>query len=222
MYVRSSVVVALLVSIAAGNPVAQQFEIATETYDGGVPTRDFTSASLSTGVVEGLDLLWSLGVRGDVEAPPEEPREVQFVLDLQSAKNGDQGPFALESPFVGHGESISIDFANGNPADFTGFASLLANGESDLMGFRWRWRDDACPLTCPQGGFIGEFDLDGSQVELVRLSIRDTQVVPVVGALDAYTLSFDVTYDFYGRVIPEPLTAALLLVGAAMLKGVKK
>lgn len=96
-----------------------------------------SSVVVQSGSVSSSDpyVLWSLGVQGTVHTAPQTSREVQFILDLQSATDPRQGPFTLVSPFVGDGTRDSMAFRAGSPDDFAGFAGLIANGIADDLRF---------------------------------------------------------------------------------------
>ena len=178
----------------------------------------FETGGAYAGTGSDSSLLWSLGVSGHVLAPNIEPRDVRFVLDLRAQSDPGQVPFSFVSPYVSDGESMVVDFHAGNSPGFKGFAELLTNGEPNLMSFLWRWRDNACSLTCPEGGLIGEFDLAGRDVNLVRLLVDDIRIGPIDEAdPDEFRLTFAVTYEFYGTVVPEPGCGILIAFGVVML-----
>lgn len=165
---------------------------------------------------------------GHLVRPASAPAEPRVELHLLAES---EGLSAALGPGItwGQSDSGSVEFNTGNSAQFAVFANIAANGVDDIVRDGVFW-----PADIGGGGVFAEnresllydrtIDLVGFRLESVRLTVHGVEFGPYVfpNGADGLFVDYDVTYEFYGTPIPEPLSAALLLVGAAILKGVKQ
>ena len=157
------------------------------------------------------------GISSSGTGPPAEPR-VQFVLELapQPTVLGFRVGLGV---FWEDGDTGAIDFTPETDNGFVGFAGFATNGIDD-------WLSDL--IIFPDGGGGGGGapesvrllmtpDLVGYQLDFLRLIVHDLTIEefsPVDRPdLQGIRVLANLTYEFYGALIPEPTTITVLATG---------
>ena len=148
-------------------------------------------------------------------APASDPH-VRFSLGLFMLDDPPTGAVLTPNIMWGDGEQGSFDMRDETVAMFDQFAALASDGVDGrymsgaaLVGALGRGR------TGPESELFGHSpDLVGFRLELVRLTVQELDIIPFeIDQLDGFEFTYDITYEFFGTVIPEPTTLILLLVG---------
>ncbi len=131
----------------------------------------------------------------------------------------DPGVVPLELTQIGlgilwdDGDSGTVDFTSETDPNFDTFVAGLTNGVDDFISVLVEWPDQGGGgggATESSWGF-GSPDLFGYEIDLILLTVHDVQIDPWMQ--DGFYAEVDLTYEFYGSLIPEPTTLTLLAVG---------
>lgn len=108
-------------------------------------------------------------------------------------------------------ETGTVDFDADNDPHFDAAALLLTNGVDDELTF-FAGGGGSGRLESMWG--FGTPDLVGYEVETIRLIVHSAEIHPWFHEEfgEGREWSFDITWQFYGTPVPEPGTAALLLM----------
>lgn len=111
-----------------------------------------------------------------------------------------------------------IDFAASTDDAFEGFAGLALNGIDDEFAVLVLFQDQGGGSGGPESQlFGGSPDLVGNELEFVRLIVHDLQIEPSAQFPLGFKVDYDLTYEFFGSLVPEPHTVALLTAGASLV-----
>jgi len=165
-------------------------------------------------------LLRSLDLREGGSSAPETEFEVQIILQHEF-KVPPLDPLRLgEGVFWTAGASGAVDFNPANDSSFLPFARRLSDGQDDLLFLL---------LLSPDGGGGGgggfeslwlgiSPDLQGYELDSIRLIVHDVSIEPwEKWGLSGVTKTADVTYEFWGHVIPEPTSVLFVTIGGLIL-----
>ncbi len=168
--------------------------------------------TLTTSASAGPVLLASLDnrVQGGGSAPAD--RIVEFVLSLD---NPEMIAELGRGVFWEDGDAGSVEFSAETDPAFSQFAALATNGSDDFLwdGVLWPSRFSGVLYPSIESEvFHGAPDLIGYELDFVLLTVRSVHFEPwVPDGFEGNTVHYDLTYEFYGHVIPEPATAVLVL-----------
>ncbi len=174
-------------------------------------------------------LLASFSAEGSFGHSPTAVPEVRFDLELIPNDVDPPGPRLVDPMFRGEGDTWSVDFTRDNSSAFADFADLATNGINDQYGQGIRWFDGAGGIAGgTEMGLFNQFstepveppDLAGNELEFVRLNVHDVAFEPwsLLPGEDGFMVHFDLTYEFYGKPVPEPGAALLLALGAFLAR----
>jgi hypothetical protein len=156
--------------------------------------------------------------------------EAEFILQLPTGDPPDPDPGLGAGIYWREGGTDTIDFTPQNSPTFPVFAIAATNGTPDDFRF---WN-----LLPPGGGsgsapmlestlFGRSPDLVGNTLDYVRLTVRSLQFQhwvpdPDLPDVQGFLYTADLTYEFFGTPVPEPMTAVMLIVAALAASRPKK
>lgn len=184
--------------IRTRNPSFRALVVAILTLSPGLP-----------GVQAGSVLLGSINFNGGAGVSPAEGGPVEIVLRHESVLDGflrnELGRGTLWDSDT-HGV---FDFSVLNAPRFEAVSNGLTNGVDDYISVLVEWPGVG------GGGFLhsesqllsGSPDLTGTRLDFVRLVVDELAIEPW---LEGFFANTDVTFEFWGTVVPEPSTLTLL------------
>lgn len=181
-------------------------------------------ASASAGPV----LLGTFGGRaGSGATELHDPRAQLGLLLTSSTDTGGNiplGDILFSTNFLGEGESGDYWFDARTDSRVVRFGELLTNGLDDFMGLVTVWsesvhvgiRGDHESFFLGRDTSAGQSpDFIGYRLDSIRLIVRDVTIEPfVVLEQEGLVATFDFAYEFYGVLVPDPATFALLVMGS--------
>ncbi len=157
----------------------------------------------------GPQLLMSIDRTGNGSRAPDISTRMPVILRYADIE---PDPIVVGSSTLwGDGETGTVDFDADNDPHFDAAALLLTNGVDDELTF-FAGGGGSGRLESMWG--FGTPDLVGYEVETIRLIVHSAEIHPWFHDEfgEGREWSFDITWQFYGTPVPEPGTAALLLM----------
>jgi hypothetical protein len=113
------------------------------------------------------------------------------------------------------GQSGAVELNSDNDLHYNAFAASAANGVDELYLVSLLFADGVgIAALGSESDLLGRVpDLVGYEVESIRLVVHDVRVEPLG---DGYDAEARFTFEFYGFVVPEPTSVALLVAGAGL------
>ena len=177
--------------------------------------------ALSGTASAGPVLITSLDFHGGLGHAPESEQRVEFFFEITSADLDPPGIRLRQGTLWSEGDEGIQEFTADTNPSFASFTDMITNGVNDRFLQYSLWPDG-------MGGASGRFesgvfdrdlaagdppDLIGYRIDMLRLIVRDVDFEPwPFPQNNGFTVDYNLTLEFYGAVVPEPLTLVILLV----------
>ena len=161
------------------------------------------------------ELLTSFALHNGGGMSPCELAPVEFYIGIDGPPPSYVTPMGRGLAWWNDGESGSYDITPGNEPAFGDLALSLTNGADDqfMLLSRIQGTGGDGGVGGPESLFFPSgHDLAGNQLDFVRLDVSNVHIWTIDPDLQWRGWSADVTYEFWGEPIPEPATAASLLL----------